>query len=152
MLQQLILCQLDFKSRCERWLVTSSLWSLKMISSWSSFVSFLSFFTRLTSGTTLASGGWGVPCQPVDKQEQWHVNSFKGNKIYLIYNIYAPILWTESAGPCSKMEWDWMVWGFSLLLLPLVSLFFSSLSLLSFFGTMTSSFNLKKTSLIAADW
>jgi len=51
-----------------------------------------------------------------------------------------PVLRTVSAGPCSKMEWDWMVWGLSLLLLPpRLSLCFSSRFLLSFLGASSVS-------------
>lgn len=55
---------------------------------------------------------------------------------------HLPVFLKVSAGPCSKMECDWIVWGLSL---RLRSLCLSSLSLLSFFGAVRgSSFNLRE--------
>lgn len=100
----------------------------------------------------LESWTWGIPRQPVQTDKTRELSTVSIEIRYIWENICIPILRTESAGPCSKMEWDWMVWGLSLLLLLLVSLFLSSLSLFSFFETMTSSFNLTKTFFTGTWW
>lgn len=101
----------------------------------------------------LESWTWGIPCQPVQTDKIRELSTVSSEIRYIWENFKIPILRTESAGPCSKMEWDWMVWGLSLLLLLLlVSLFLSSLSGFSFFETMTSSFNLTKTFFSGTYW